>query len=92
MSMGKRMILRPLAPLVALAACFDSNASAQEAAAFQKACAGCHPAPAALARKIKGASEEERKSHLAALLKSHHPPEPAAVDKVISYILTLPAK
>lgn len=86
------MVPRCLVPLLALTTLCGSNAGAQDAAAFQKACAGCHPAPAALARKIKGACEEERKSYLAALLKSHHPPEPAAVDQIIGYILALPVK
>jgi hypothetical protein len=86
------MTLRFLIPLLTSAAFCSSNAAAQGAAAFQKACARCHPAATVLVRKIKGASPEERQAYLAVLLKSHHPPDPATVDQVIGYILALPVK
>lgn len=86
------MTLRCLLPLLTLSAFCNSNAAAQDASAFQKSCARCHPAATVLMRKIKGASPEERKAYLAVLLKSHHPPDPATVDQVIGYLLALPVK
>lgn len=86
------MTLRCLVSLLTLAAFCNSNAAAQDAAAFQKACARCHPAATVLVRKIKGANPVERKASLAGLLKSHHPPDPANVDHVIGYLLALPVR
>lgn len=68
------------------------KAAAQDAAAYQKACGDCHPAPAAIARKIKGSTEDEKKASLRALLTRHHTPNPTEMDQFIDYLLTPPKK
>jgi hypothetical protein len=78
--------------LLALALLHSSHAVAEDAAAFQAACAGCHPAANVISRRIKGDSEEERRAFLTDLLKRHHPPDPAATDRIIGFLLALPVK
>lgn len=64
------------------------KAAAQDATAYQKACGDCHRAPATLARKIRGDTQEEKKAYLRALLARHHTPDPAEIDHIIGYLLT----
>ena len=68
------------------------NAAAQDATAYQEACGDCHPAPAALARKIKGATEEEKKAYLTAFLTHHHPPDPETIGKIAGFLFSLPKR
>lgn len=68
------------------------NAAAEDATAYQDACGGCHPAPASLAPKIRGDTEAEKKAYLTALLTRHHPPDQAAADGIIDFLLTLPKR
>lgn len=74
------------------AAIDGTKATAQDAAAFQDACGDCHTATAPLLRKIRGQTPEERKAYLTDLLTRHHPPDPAAMDQIIGYLLTQPKK
>lgn len=86
------MSWRSLSVLLALVALPRPAADAQDAAAFQQSCGGCHPSVSALARKIKGVNAAERKIYLTSLLKSHHTPDPAVVDQIITFVLAPPAK
>lgn len=74
------------------AAVIVHNAVAQDATAYRKACGACHPAPAAIARKIRGKTEDERKANLMALLTRHHTPDPAEIDQIVAYLLAVPQK
>lgn len=68
------------------------KAAAQDATAYQKACGDCHPAPAALARKIRGDTQEKKTAYLSASLAHHHLPDPATIDLIVGYLLTVPNK
>lgn len=78
--------------LLSSAAMDCTKAVAQDATAYQVACGECHPAPAAIARKIKGETEDEKRAYLTNLLKRHHPPDPVMIDGIIGYLLALPKK
>lgn len=86
------MFGRNFVVLIILASLHGSEAAADDAAAFKAVCAGCHPAATVLVRRIKGATEEERRAWLAALLANHHAPDEATASQVTAYLLALPVK
>lgn len=71
-------------------ALLPSVAEAQDAIGYKAACGACHPSVAALARKIAGATHDEKKRHLMTFLQSHHPPDPAKLEGIVGYLLPPP--
>lgn len=59
--------------------------------AFVKSCAGCHARADVLAKKLKGATLEERRLELDAFLKSHHTKDEATRAAIVDYLTPLPA-
>jgi hypothetical protein len=57
--------------------------------AFVKSCAGCHARADALAKKLKGATLEERRLELDAFLKSHHTKDEAMRAAIVDYLTLL---
>lgn len=80
-----------LGPL-SLAALGCPAAAAEDAAAYEASCAGCHPSATALSRKIGGTSEAERKANLEGFLKHHHAPDPATSGSIAEFLLARPRK
>jgi len=73
-----------------LAASIGQTATAQDAAAYQKACGDCHPVPGAVARKIRRGTDAEKQAYLKEFLARHHTPDPEVIDQIIRYILEAP--
>ena len=75
---------------VALAALVAVSGPARaDEATFKVECSKCHVNPAALARKIEGASEQEKRVNLAKFLETHQKSDPATRPELIDYLISL---
>ncbi len=64
------------------------QAATQEA--YEKHCAKCHASAGRLARKLEGATVEEKAAKLGRFLETHQKLDPEARAKLVDYLVGLP--
>jgi hypothetical protein len=63
-------------------------AATQEA--YEKYCAKCHASAGRLARKLEGATAEEKAAKLGRFLETHQKLDPEVRAKLVDYLVALP--
>lgn len=78
--------------LVALSAnlVFVGQVVAQEA--YLTHCAKCHPSENRLARKLDGATVQEKAAKLSSFLETHRKLDPEDRSKLVEYLMSLPPR
>lgn len=58
--------------------------------AYEQYCAKCHASAGRLARKLEGATVEEKAAKLSRFLETHQKLDPEARAKIVDYLIGLP--
>jgi mono/diheme cytochrome c family protein len=66
------------------------EAATQEA--YEKHCAKCHASASRLARKLEGATAEEKASKLSQFLETHQKLDPEVRSQLVEYLVNLPRR
>lgn len=86
---GQRVVLTGCAAALVLMGHPLSDRAAADAEAYKAQCGKCHARAASIAKRLKGATPDEKAAALDTFLVQHHAPDEAVRKRIVAYLVGL---